>query len=598
MTTTSARVEVEAAPGAGKTFACLSRARALIDQGVPGRRIVIVSFSNAAVDELRARVAALASTLTQADEKESTAATHLNAVKITTAHALANKLRGGGEVLSDSAARQLLGRAIGSLAKSARAGDVWRKLSPEKREQRLELLKGLRESSMLPAVLELFAYAAAADQPVRDVTARPRFEALAEFAAILPSLHRRWMEIKRRERVIDFADMLSRARAAIASDPRLFPFDHILVDEYQDCSSAQAQLLAAMASLPRRSVMVFGDPGQAIFGFAGGQYTPLSELFDDVEVIRLPESRRLTAETAALASAVAGHHRSQVIRATRRGVKPLLVTSADELSQAQRIADDVLSLLKKRVPAADIAVLGRVRALLHPVEMALLTQGVLTKRVGARRNRTHVDRVLGFLMKMEAYEGESKKLQAHPLRRMFKPLAKGIALERWTALAADLRKAMRVASLEGRYVLAAKAYVRLLGGARAAAGKMVRDDVNRWAPLCRRHETASDMRAAVLGLDRDAVVTSTIHAAKGREWPHVMLVGATDGVLPAYLATDEPALVEERNLLYVAVTRARDEVRLYHAPLVHARSRREFSDVSRFLDSRRVRTLMRASRAS
>ncbi len=594
MTTKSAHVEVPAVPGAGKTFACVSRVRALIDQGVPGRRLVIISFSNAAVEKLRARVAALASSLTQSGEKASAVATNLNAVTITTAHALANRLGGGGELLSAPAAKRLLGRAITDLLKRARARDVWSKLSPAKREQRVELLKGLRESSMLPAVLELFAYAAAADQPVRDVTARPRFEALAGFFAILPLLHRRWMEIKRRDRVIDFADMLGRARTAIGSNPKLLPFDHILVDEYQDGSSSQAQLMAAMASLPRRSVMVFGDPGQAIFGFAGGQYSPLSELFDDVEVIRLPESRRLTAETAALASAVAGHRRSQAIRATRGGGRPLLVTSADELSQAGRIARDVRSLIAKGVPAQEIAVLARVRALLHPVEMALLADGVLTKRLGggAKRNRKHAVRVLRLVQVVEECAREKRKPLAPRLRRQFKALANEVAIERWVALAADLRKATRVESLEGRYILAAKAYVRLLGGARSAAGKMVRDDVNRWAPLCRKYQTASEMRAAVLSFDRDAVMTSTIHAAKGAEWRHVLIVGATDGIMPWHQSAHDLAEAEERNLLYVAITRARDSIRLYHAPCVHARSRKVFTDVSRFLEAKRVRAHM------
>ena len=84
---------------------------------------------------------------------------------------------------------------------------------------------------------------------------------------------------------------------------------------------------------------------------------------------------------------------------------------------------------------------------------------------------------------------------------------------------------------------------------------------------------------------KGAAVTSTIHAAKGGEWDHVFIVGVTEGLLPLYLEmNDEHSLVEERNLLYVAITRARKTVQLYHAPTGHARSRKNFSDLSRFLD--------------
>lgn len=83
-----------------------------------------------------------------------------------------------------------------------------------------------------------------------------------------------------------------------------------------------------------------------------------------------------------------------------------------------------------------------------------------------------------------------------------------------------------------------------------------------------------------------AVTTSTIHAAKGREWDHVFVVGMADGQLPLHLAKGEQMLAEERRLLYVAVTRARESVRLYYAPVFHSRTRQLFEQPSRFLAQR------------
>ena len=98
------------------------------------------------------------------------------------------------------------------------------------------------------------------------------------------------------------------------------------------------------------------------------------------------------------------------------------------------------------------------------------------------------------------------------------------------------------------------------------------------------------MRDAVRQMNPHAVVTGTIHSAKGGQWDHVFIVGVTDGLLPFYKArNDEHAMAEERNLLYVAVTRAREKAWLYHAPSNHSGSRQRFEDVSCFLAEPRVR---------
>lgn len=71
---------------------------------------------------------------------------------------------------------------------------------------------------------------------------------------------------------------------------------------------------------------------------------------------------------------------------------------------------------------------------------------------------------------------------------------------------------------------------------------------------------------------KPVVQTMTIHTAKGGEWDYVFVVGVADGELPIFYAKSESALAEERRLLYVAVTRARNAVRLYYAPMPHAHS--------------------------
>lgn len=158
---------------------------------------------------------------------------------------------------------------------------------------------------------------------------------------------------------------------------------------------------------------------------------------------------------------------------------------------------------------------------------------------------------------------------------------------RWKKETSKLQKVLAIPSLEGRYRLCAVIYLRLLGGIRKNPELLA--EVNRFEPFSRMHENATAMFHAVKEMDANCVVTSTIHAAKGQEWDHVLLVGVTDGLLPIYHAKDEQSLAEERNLLYVAITRARETVRLYHAPTPHARSRRQFDELCQFINTPAVK---------
>jgi DNA helicase-2/ATP-dependent DNA helicase PcrA len=129
--------------------------------------------------------------------------------------------------------------------------------------------------------------------------------------------------------------------------------------------------------------------------------------------------------------------------------------------------------------------------------------------------------------------------------------------------------------------------LRALGGLRADEDR--RPDVNRWDAFTREYSSALEMRDAIRNMSLAAVVTETIHAAKGGEWDHVFVVGVTEGYLPMYLSRDELAVTEDRNLLFVAITRAKGTVRLYHAPSDHPRSQRRFTALSPFVDQRAVR---------
>ncbi len=561
--------EVNAVAGSGKTSTLLMRLLHLAGIGVAPEQMLVLSFSNPAVNQLRHRLL--------------TENANLSQIVIETAHAFANSLIPKQIILTDKEEQALLSKAIKSVQKYC--GKLVRqgKLSESAYDRRMVLLNELGEQKNLKYVLSFLAVARAAAITLAQAAEKSQFSDLVPHLKALKAVRTKYAALKKQKRVIDFGDMLHEATDAIREGAPV-PFTHILVDEYQDCSPAQVELLVALAN-SGCSIMVFGDPGQAIYGFGGSSYTPLSKVLDGVRDFSLPKSYRLTVENAALASAILGRAHDHAIQATRHGPMPVMVTSGSELEQAERIADDIEQLIAAGTAPEQIVVLGRIKALLHHVEQQLLTRQQNSARMQCSRDTKHAIRVLRLVYEVWCAEKNGQKITAEMLKSAL-PRLKATD-DQWTKGATTMKKVQRIPSLEGRYRQSGKVYLRLLGGVRRHPD--IQHDINRWEPHCRAHSSPKQMCDALRAMPKDAVVTGTIHAAKGMEWEHVFIVGATDGYLPIYHARDKAQLGEERNLLYVAVTRAREAVRLYHAPCKHARSRQRFENPSAFLASAAVR---------
>lgn len=418
-----------------------------------------------------------------------------------------------------------------------------------------------------------------------------RFGDLAAYRQVLPAVRNSYKELKAKHGGIDYTDILLQAARLISEGAKELPYTHVLVDEYQDSSAAQVQVLCELAQLPGRSIMAFGDADQAIYGFSGAKHTPLNSVLSGVVEMPLPVSQRLTVETAALASAIAQHPPGQAIQTERTGSKPRLVQSRSMRAQLSKVVDAIASLIEGGTRPDQLVVLARTKAQLRPVEQALLANGINTKRTNEARNKDNGIRVLQLANQLQKL-GKLTQAGATDLLEQFVThhnLHPDLDLTRDAAT--KLLHASRSRSLEGRYIGCAKAYLTLCGGVRE--NKALRNDINRWAPLCRGRDSAREMRDFINDVPDFGVTTSSIHVAKGGTWEHVFIVGATEGLLPYYLSANSTSeLREERNLLYVAVTRARESVCLFHTPTRHARSRQRFTEVSQLLTGPDAQRLM------
>ena len=581
--TTLPYVEVVAKPGSGKTATLMQRLAHLVRFGVSVRKILVLSFSNDAVGEIRRREVQLG-TMHARKARAKLSVDGAQPVMMT-AHAFARSVveraGGCGDVITPSVAATLLKSALRRCLQDSHRQKLWSLLDTLQRRKRVELVRRLlKHPELLSLLLSAMQFAQAAQLELGDVMVTPQFaDDLKPFAVIAPAVLRRHRLAKKTAGHIDFGDMLEHAIAALGDGRASIPFTHVLVDEYQDCSAAQTQLLAALAQRGCQ-LMVFGDPEQAIYGFGGNGYTPLREIVDGAKVMSLPESHRLHAQNAALAMAVANARTSKIVT-QRQGTLPVLIRSRDLTDQTQSVVRDIERLLDQGVDPSGIAVLARTRAFLAPVEQRLLATGLNAEQQGIKRDLRHAKRILRLVALVERHTQRQKPIDPDKVAHVLRHVTFTGPQPCWNSVVRSLKRAARSPSLEGRYRACGDVYLHAMGGMRA--NTEVHHDLNRWAPICRNHARATDMLRALKLPDKTVIQTMTIHAAKGREWDHVFVVGVADGQLPLYLAKGKKMLAEERRLLYVAITRARESLRLYFAQVDHARSQQRFEMRSRFL---------------
>ncbi|BDB70614.1 MULTISPECIES: ATP-dependent helicase [Comamonas] len=593
--TTLQNVEVRASPGSGKTTTLIQRIKHLVRNGTPASQILVLSFAKNSVGEFRDR---LQRSLEQkgnsgknfSTSKKTADGNELPTTQTTHAFALSLVTRaggGGGGVPTSTESLALLKEALRRCRKDATDQKLWQKLDDTTRRERLRLVRELqKDSRRLKQLLKALSFAQASKQKLREVVTSRKFSAgLATYAPIALAVQKRFAHAKKAAGKLDFGDMLEKAVDVLDGGAEI-PYTHVLVDEFQDGSAAQNLLLATLVKRGCQ-LMVFGDPEQAIYGFSGSSYTPLDQIVDGAVVMPLPESHRLHRQTAELAMAVAGKSTQKIVT-MRSGVKPVLVTSGGPIEQIHAVVRDIQQLLEQGVDASSIAVLARTKAILKTVEQSLLALDINTARKGVVRDLQHVQRVLRLVRLVDRNARTQTPIDANAVAHVFRKV-KLVDEQDWKSRARSLQKAASSSSLEGRYKECRDIYLKILGGVRS--NNEVRVGLNFWLAKCRDYANGLEMLRATKQ-EKPVVQTMTIHTAKGGEWDYVFVVGVADGELPIFYAKSESALAEERRLLYVAVTRARNAVWLYYAPMPHTHSYKKSKELSSLLQPANVqRTL-------
>ncbi|WP_406160161.1 ATP-dependent DNA helicase UvrD2 [Streptomyces canus] len=404
-------------------------------------------------------------------------------------------------------------------------------------------------------------------------------------AAEIAQLYAAYEDLKRDRAVIDFEDVLLltvailQDRHDIAEQVRS-QYQHFVVDEYQDVSPLQQRLLDLWLGR-RDSLCVVGDASQTIYSFTGATPDHLLDFrtrHPGATVVKLVRDYRSTPQVVHLANGLlaqargrAADHRLELISQRRPGPEPVYTEYTDEPAEAEGAARRIRELMDAGVRASEIAILFRTNSQSETYEQALADAGVPYQLRGAERffDRPEVRRAIVNLRGAARFGGNDSRLDdavdlPSQVRAVLSgegwttvpPAGSGAVRERWESLAALVNLAQDFAA--------------------ARAGATLNDLV---AEL---DERASAQHAPTV----EGVTLASLHSAKGLEWDAVFLVGVAEGMMPITYAKTDEQIEEERRLLYVGVTRARERLHVSWS-LSRSPGGRPNRRPSRFLDGLR-----------
>ena len=576
---------VVAGAGTGKTKTLAYRVAYLISRGVKPEKILLLTFTRRAAQEMLQRASRITERGTTITGRVWGGTFHATANRLLRIYAQTAGISKDFTILDQGDAEDLIGMIRHEMGLHSQEMRF-----PRKRTCLAIYSRTVNGSLPLHEVLEKYF-------PWCDMWEKE-----------LRSIFSQYVTRKQERNVLDYDDLLLYWAEILSSD-RLASeltsrFDHILVDEYQDTNPIQARILRRMRH-GNDNIMVVGDDAQSIYAFRGATVKNILDFpaqFEGATIVKLEQNYRsvspiLETTNLVIAGAIKRHAKSLWSK-REGGERPKLVTCKDEAQQDEYVIDRVLSHYEQGIPLRKQAVLFRAGHLSDSLEIELTRRNIPYHKYGGLRflEAAHVKDLISFLRIVENPRDEMAWFRALQLidgigpgtaARAVKHVAKGgndprairtlrvrpAAREAIVAFAglmddimkADFTPAMQIERIRKFYdPLLNKLYENsaartrdLISLEQIAAGYNSRQDF--LADLQLDPPTSTSDLAGPPHRDEDWLVLSTIHSAKGCEWDVVYLIHAADGFLPSDMSTgSQDEIEEELRLTYVALTRARD----------------------------------------
>ncbi len=586
---------VIAGAGSGKTNTLAHRVAHLIVKGADPRRILLMTFSRRAASEMTRRVERIAARV-MGDK----------AAMLTEGLNWAGTFHGvGARLLRDYALEIGLDPAF-TIHDREDSADLMNLVRHE-----LGLSKTESRFPAKGTCLAIYSRVVNAQAELEPVLAKS-FPWCIGWVDELKQLFAAYVEAKQAQNVLDYDDLLlwwaqMCAEPAIA-DHLASRFDHILVDEYQDTNRLQASILLALKP-DGRGLTVVGDDAQSIYSFRAAEVRNILDFpghfVEPARIVTLDRNYRSTDAILEAANAVIGEAPERFTKKLwterRSAEKPQLVTVRDEAEQANYVCENVLEAREEGIALKQQAVLFRASHHSGPLEIELTRRNIPFVKFGGLKflDSAHIKDVLAVLRFAENPKDRVAAFRVMQLLPGIGPSAAAAAMEAMER-SLDPVLGLQFFRAPARADADWPGFVDLISGLRSRSQWPADlERVRLWYEphLERIHEDATTRRADLLQLeqiasgypsrerflteltldppdatsdeagpphlDEDYLILSTIHSAKGQEWTKVFVLNGVDGCIPIDLAVGERDDVEEeRRLLYVAMTRAKDSLHL------------------------------------
>jgi DNA helicase II / ATP-dependent DNA helicase PcrA len=591
---------VVAGAGTGKTTVLAHRTAWHIAEGTPAGRILLLTFTRRAAAEMLRRVDGLLRLLgLEASGSRVWGGTfHAVAARLLRIHGPGIGLEPGFTVLDRSDAEDLMGFIRAELG----------------------LGGGRTRFPQKGTCLEIHSRCVDTATPLAEVLPRS-FPWCRDHAEALGRLFAEYDARKARQAVLDYDDLLLFFRGLLV-DPHEGPrvrerFEKVLVDEYQDTNAVQAEIVRLLRP-DGSGLTVVGDDAQAVYGFRGATVRNILDfpaVFEDrARVVTLERNHRSTGAlveaTNAVIAEAAERHVKELVSTRELGLRPSFVTCADEAAQTEHVVSSVLEQRECGVPLHRQAVLFRAAQHSADLELELARRDIPFRKYGGLRfvEAAHIKDLVAFLRLAENPRDATAGMRVLTLVQGVGPAAAERAVRLLAASSGDVLVLAdaRPPGAEAAQWSDLVSLLSTLRGGTGAAGPPLGAQVHAvrvfYGPLLeRRYDNAAarlrdleqlealagrfEDRSRLLSemtldapswagdlagpphADDDWLVLSTMHSAKGLEWDAVFVIHAADGNVPSDMACGTPEEIEEeRRLLYVACTRARDTL-LVCAPL-------------------------------
>ncbi|RAI09882.1 MAG: ATP-dependent helicase [Candidatus Melainabacteria bacterium] len=600
-------VLVIAGAGSGKTKTLTYRVARLIEDGIKPENILLLTFTKKAAAEMLSRATLV---LDDRCEKVAGGTFHSFANIILRKYSKFLKLKSNFTILDKSDCEDIINHITGQMF--------------PKKEKRFP-----KKST----ILEIYSKSVNKETPTKQII-EEEFPQFAHCEDKIIEVHKAYVGYKRENSVLDYDDLLLYVKLLLENNEGLRKklsnqYQYIMVDEYQDTNTLQADVIKLLAS-EHSNIMAVGDDAQSIYSFRGANYRNILDfpkLFEGTEIIKLEQNYRSTQNILKLTNTIISKAKEKYAKTLFSNIEspivPALICAKDTQMEADFICQRILELLDEDVNLSDICVLARNARMSYALEIELSKRAIPYQKFGGPKfmETAHIKDIVShlrviinpddiislnrILLLLKGVGATTVNNIIPIIKGNLNPNIKLLPSNKTTSLVPLLKTLENLRSQismrkPSDIVEDVIEYYRPILKDKYDDYNKREKDLDHFQYLSEQYSNLEDFisdmaleppDASVEGMykrnsDDEALTISTIHSAKGLEWDSVFIIGAVDGRFPsAYSFNSAEEMDEELRLMYVATTRAKNNLYItYPVDMYDYSMNMVLSKPSRFLN--------------